>query len=286
VAQEVLYPFLTNKSRLRADAGELLSPIDYVPADTASWRLSMMRNGAVSDEHLQRVQCPVLAVASAEDLLLPSTEECARLKRLVPSCAKIILPECGHTPMLEEGVCIVEVMQRVGFVAPVVPPAEPEQREERREEGPAGVSAFNRREDGGASDATMDELHRQLGMWRAITSPKVLGSENLPALSDRRPILFVGNHTLFGFYDTPIILDELYIRGFKLRGLAHPAHFESPVGLGEVFERYGAVKASRMAAYKLLAAGESVLLYAPLPPSYSHTHTHFSDTRRMVGAPR
>lgn len=89
----------------------------------------------------------------------------------------------------------------------------------------------------------------------------MLGSENLPALSDRRPILFVGNHTLFGFYDTPIILDELYIRGFKLRGLAHPAHFESPVGLGEVFERYGAVKASRMAAYKLLAAGESVLLF-------------------------
>jgi hypothetical protein len=247
VAQEVLYPFLTTKSRLRADAGALLSPIDYVPAETASRRLSMMRDGGVSDGDLQRVQCPVLAVASAEDLLLPSVEECARLRRCIPECAKIILPECGHTPLLEEGVCIVEVMQRVGFTA-ARPEATP-------------VSAFNRHEDGGASDATMDELHRKLGMWRAFTSPKVLGSESLPALSVRRPILYVGNHTLFGFYDTPIILDELYIRGFKLRGLAHPAHFNSPVGLGEVFERYGAVKASRIAAYKLLASGESVLLF-------------------------
>jgi hypothetical protein len=186
VAQEVLYPFLTNKSRLRADAGALLSPIDYVPADTASWRLSMMRNGAMPDEQLQRVQCPVLAVASAEDRLLPSTEECARLKRLVPSCAKIILPECGHTPMLEQGVCIVEVMQRVGFVAPIVPLAEPQQPEKRRDEGPTAMSAFNRREDGGASDATMDELHRQLVRTHY---PYRIGARVASGLGTKRAVL-------------------------------------------------------------------------------------------------
>ena len=45
----------------------------------------------------------------------------------------------------------------------------------------------------------------------------------------------------------------------QARGLAHPEHWLGPQG--QLFERFGAVKASPMAAYKLLRQGESVLLF-------------------------
>lgn len=80
---------------------------------------------------------------------------------------------------------------------------------------------------------------------------------------------------MFGIYDSPILVHEvrvspflscypehfaplpltlnllqLYKRGFRVRGLAHPGHWATPVGT--VFERYGNVKASKFSAYKLL----------------------------------
>lgn len=45
----------------------------------------------------------------------------------------------------------------------------------------------------------------------------------------------------------------------RVRGLAHPGHWAGP--LGPWFEQFGAVKASPMAAFKLLRAGEKVLLF-------------------------
>ena len=45
----------------------------------------------------------------------------------------------------------------------------------------------------------------------------------------------------------------------QVRGLAHPEHWQGPQGA--LFDRFGAVKASPMAAYKLLRQGESVLLF-------------------------
>lgn len=45
----------------------------------------------------------------------------------------------------------------------------------------------------------------------------------------------------------------------QARGLAHKGHWQGP--LGQFFERFGAVKASPMAAFRLLRQGEAVLLY-------------------------
>ena len=45
----------------------------------------------------------------------------------------------------------------------------------------------------------------------------------------------------------------------QVRGLAHRGHWQGP--LGPVFERFGAVKASPLAAFRLLSQGEAVLLY-------------------------
>ena len=49
------------------------------------------------------------------------------------------------------------------------------------------------------------------------------------------------------------------VRHAQVRGLAHPEHWQGPQGA--LFDRFGAVKASPMAAYKLLRQGESVLLF-------------------------
>jgi hypothetical protein len=52
---------------------------------------------------------------------------------------------------------------------------------------------------------------------------------------------------------------ELYLRGFQVRGLADPRHWLSP--LGAFFERFGSVKASPVAAARLLRQREAVLLF-------------------------
>jgi hypothetical protein len=86
-------------------------------------------------------------------------------------------------------------------------------------------------------DEVYDELGQLLEPWRIVTSPLVSGAENLPDPNQepRRPILFVGNHTIFGLYDSPLLVHELFMRGFRCRGLAHPGHWLS--GAGSLFER-------------------------------------------------
>ena len=45
----------------------------------------------------------------------------------------------------------------------------------------------------------------------------------------------------------------------QVRGLAHTAHWQGPQGA--LFERFGAVKATPRAAFRLLQSGEAVLLF-------------------------
>ena len=52
---------------------------------------------------------------------------------------------------------------------------------------------------------------------------------------------------------------ELYLRGYRVRGLADPRHWLSP--LGALFERFGSVKASPVAAARLLRDREAMLLF-------------------------
>ena len=69
--------------------------------------------------------------------------------------------------------------------------------------------------------------------------PEFLGMENIP--TDERPLLFVGNHTIYGLFDMPIMIYEVRKNtGIALRGLAHPLHYMS--AFGDLLARYGAVK--------------------------------------------
>lgn len=53
---------------------------------------------------------------------------------------------------------------------------------------------------------------------QAVVDPVVLGAELLPAPGTPaydRPMLLVGNHQRVGLYDTPLLVYELYVRGYR-----------------------------------------------------------------------
>jgi hypothetical protein len=65
-------------------------------------------------------------------------------------------------------------------------------------------------------------------------------------------------------YDLPVLIMEMYTRGYALTGLAHPKHWSSPAG--PFFQRMGAIKASPLAAYRALRSGKQVLLFPGTAP--------------------
>ncbi len=97
-----------------------------------------------------------------------------------------------------------------------------------------------------------------LAPWRAITDPRIDGSENLPA--DGRYLL-VGNHTTLGVLDVPfLVLDGP--RADRGHGplAGERQHFRVPLW-GELLLRFGAVDGNRETARALLAGDEAVLVF-------------------------
>ncbi|KAI5081027.1 hypothetical protein GOP47_0004210, partial [Adiantum capillus-veneris] len=254
-AQDILLPLMVNWNRVRwSDYGDIFSPVDLVPAPCASWRLSLLNdNTDLDDTSLNSIHVPTLLLASSEDHILSSVQETGRLNRLLSYSKRIILPGSGHTALLEDDFNLAKILERHGFCATA--------SAQTRLSAEAGVPAspFKDSEKTEVKDEYLDEMGRLLQPWRFLTSPLVSGEENLPSPESKRPILFVGNHTMFGVYDTPLLFHELFLRGFRCRGLAHPGHWRTFVG--PLFERYGHVKATKRAAYKLLRAKEHVLLF-------------------------
>lgn len=100
----------------------------------------------------------------------------------------------------------------------------------------------------------MDVLLRP---WELITDPVFYGTERLP---ESGPALFVGNHTIFGLLDLPLLIVHVQrTRGLFLRGLGDHAHFKVPVW-GDFLSRFGAVDGTRENARELLRGGEAVLV--------------------------
>ncbi len=97
-----------------------------------------------------------------------------------------------------------------------------------------------------------------LAPWRAATSPVFVGLDNVPA---DRPLLFVGNHTLVGVLDIPLLFFELYERkGIYLRALGDHLHFKIPLW-GRLLESFGTVDGTRENCARLMEAGESILVF-------------------------
>jgi len=94
--------------------------------------------------------------------------------------------------------------------------------------------------------------------WQWLTAPKFYGVEHVPK---RRPFLLVGNHTLMGVLDVPLMLFGLHDRrGVLVRSLGDHLHFRVPVWR-DLLMRFGTVDGTRENCEKLMRAGESILVF-------------------------
>jgi 1-acyl-sn-glycerol-3-phosphate acyltransferase len=104
----------------------------------------------------------------------------------------------------------------------------------------------------------LDALSTLLAPWRALTDPVFFGLEHVPR---HGAVVLVGNHSMFGLLDLPLMTDEIRrVRGRFVRGLADHAHFAVPAWR-DLLLRFGAVRGTRENCRALLSAGEAVLVY-------------------------
>jgi 1-acyl-sn-glycerol-3-phosphate acyltransferase len=98
----------------------------------------------------------------------------------------------------------------------------------------------------------------RLGALTLLTSPRCFGIDRIP---EERPLLLVGNHTLYGVLDVPFLMRELYLaRGIFVRVLGDHAHFRIPLW-GRFLTEYGVVDGTPKNCAALLEAGQVVLVF-------------------------
>jgi 1-acyl-sn-glycerol-3-phosphate acyltransferase len=108
------------------------------------------------------------------------------------------------------------------------------------------------------SSRLLEDAMPLLRPWHWLTAPKSIGIERVP---ERGPLLFVGNHTIFGVLDAPMMFYELYTkRGIVLRALGDHLHFRIPVW-GEFLRRFGVVDGTRGNCAALMRAHASILVF-------------------------
>lgn len=113
----VLLPFLSALSRTSpSDRRALLDAMQSVPPETVSWRISMVMNFEVDETQLRHLTQSVLLIAGGADRLLPSVHEAERLASWLPNAKVVVLPECGHTCLLEKDVNLFEIMKSKNFL--------------------------------------------------------------------------------------------------------------------------------------------------------------------------
>lgn len=89
-------------------------------------------------------------------------------------------------------------------------------------------------------------------------NPEFLG---LWELDLSRPALFVGNHTLFGLTDAPLMIEHLYTQyGVMLRGLGDRGHFNVPVW-GKFLQKHGMVLGDVETCSALMRNGQHILVF-------------------------
>jgi 1-acyl-sn-glycerol-3-phosphate acyltransferase len=94
--------------------------------------------------------------------------------------------------------------------------------------------------------------------WRLLTSPAFYGVEHVPR---DRPFLLVGNHTLMGVLDVPLMVLGLHERtGVFVRSLGDHVHFRVPVWR-DLLARFGTIDGTRQNCEALMRAGESILVF-------------------------
>ena len=101
-------------------------------------------------------------------------------------------------------------------------------------------------------------MGRLLAGHRLWHRPWMTGLENI---DPTRPTLFVGNHTIYGMLDVPLLGYEVYQRkGVYIRGLADRMHFKIPVWRN-IFKWIGSVVGTRENCSALMESGAHIMVF-------------------------
>ncbi|CAN0422319.1 unnamed protein product [Pylaiella littoralis] len=232
--------------------GELWQMISEVsenlPPATLRWRIQNWL--AVGQGRVERglgdIKIPVVVIAGSADRLLPSSNEAERLRNLIPGCRSMVLEGHGHAPLFDGRVDISEIITGDPALEGVVFPetdgdggeGSAGSKERDMKSLMAGVYSKDWVNDFVEPDASvMEEGRRRIEFLVKSSSPvffstgedgmSVSGLSKIPdgAKSTGRPLIFIGNHQLFGL-DLGVILERLYSeKKILARGLAHPVIF-------------------------------------------------------------
>jgi len=105
---------------------------------------------------------------------------------------------------------------------------------------------------------TEKQIWKYTAPLRTYFSPRFFG---LDKLDPSKPTLMVGNHTIFGVVDVPLLLAQIYHeRGIHVRVLADHQHFDIP-GWRKMVDITGGVEGTRENCAELMERGEHVLVF-------------------------
>ncbi len=109
-----------------------------------------------------------------------------------------------------------------------------------------------------AGPLRFESAYRLLKPWRWLFNPMFLGFEHIPG---HNRLLFVGNHTLFGLLDAPLLLAELWReQGVWPRPLGDHIHFKIP-GWRELIEAFGVVDGTRENCAAVMREGDPMIVF-------------------------
>jgi len=105
---------------------------------------------------------------------------------------------------------------------------------------------------------SLEALQRAFRPLSLLTSPVALGLERVPR---HGPVLFVGNHTIYGGLDLAMLSLAIYEgTGRVARGLADHLHYQIP-GWRDLLTSLGAVRGTRENCARLFQEGAAVLVF-------------------------
>lgn len=105
---------------------------------------------------------------------------------------------------------------------------------------------------------TADQLWRLTAPLRFYFSPVFFG---LDKIDPDKPTLLVGNHTIYGVLDAPLLIAQVFReKGILIRTLADHAHYDIPVWRS-MLDKTGGVEGTRENCAKLMERGDHVMVF-------------------------
>lgn len=101
-------------------------------------------------------------------------------------------------------------------------------------------------------------VKRAIWPWKKWFDPRFFGIEHINA---DIPALYVGNHTIYGVIDSPLLFAGLYEKtGVFVRSLGDHFHYKIPIW-GDLLLKYGSVPGTPKNCTALMKAGQNILVF-------------------------